>query len=138
MGMDEDRSFIALVCGGIVGAAQLTVMWGLISSLVSPLSSSLMDMAGWIVLLVPSGALLGAAVAALLVRLEPSSEGWSSFRRAWGLATFSGFPVALIAPIALVGAGPDHHQYRFLAFIIQYALAWLAIFLLFRPRHREP
>lgn len=133
--MDEDRSFIALVCGGIVGGAQLTVLWGLVSSLIS---SSDMDMAGWILLLVPSGALFGVTVAALLVRLEPSSEGWSLFLRAWGLATFGGFPVALIAPIALVGAGPDQYQYRFIAFIIQYGLAWVAIFLLFRPKHREP
>ena len=125
-------SFIALIFGGVIGAAQLTVMAGLASSLIQ---SNVMDAAGWLLLLVPIGALLGVAAAAFLVRFKPSLEGWSPFFGAWALAIFFGFPAAVIAPMALVGLGPHSQRLRFLAFLVDYGFIWLAMFLLFRPRH---
>ena len=67
--------FIALLLGGVIGAAQLTVMWGLASSLI--VGPSLMNAVGWLLL------------------------------------------------------------YRFLAFVVEYSFAWVAMFLMFRFKYRE-
>lgn len=132
--LDASMPLAAFFLGGIIGTAQLAVMWGLVSNLLGP---SVMDAAGWILFIVPVGAILGATAAAWLMRFDFASQGWSSFGVALGLATFVGFPAALIAPSALVGLGPDYQQYRLIVFVIEYSVAWLVMYFLFKPKRRE-
>ena len=125
--------FVAQLFGGIIGAMQLTVMSSFDSEL---LGSPVFVAAGWILVFVPLGAFLGALLAAWLTRFKLSAQSWPIFLGAWMIATLSGFPLALLAPMLLVGLGPDSQKYRFLAFIIEYGLAWSALYLL--CKHEQP
>lgn len=87
-------------------------------------------------LTVPLGALIGMIIAAFIVRLHLSFSGCLSFVFAWMLATVSGFPIAIIAPLFLVSTVPYYQQYRFIAFIIEYGIAWGTLFFLFRKKRK--
>ena len=113
---------------------QLEVMSGLGTELVG---SHAFDKAGWLLIFVPAGAFLGALFAAYLTRRKMSARDWPLFLGAWSLASLSGFPLALLAPLLLAGGGPDPHGIRFLAFVVEYGLAWGALFLLFRAERRK-
>jgi hypothetical protein len=128
---EVSMSRIAFFVGGLAGAAQLTALWGLIPNLDQTRS---MDAAGWILLTVPLGALLGVLASTVISKFKVSREGWVSFLGAWAIATICGFPAALIAPMFLVGLGPSSQGYRYLAFVVEYGLIWSVIYLVFRPK----
>jgi MFS family permease len=122
-----------LVLGGILGAAQLSVLSGL---LVDHFNPQFVLVAGWLLLIVPVGALAGVAIVAIALNTAGKSVPRAHLVVSWCLAVFHGFPIAMVAPIFLVGAGPDHQEYRYVACVVQYSILWLAL-LFFCARSRD-
>ncbi len=126
MSSREISPLLPLLLGGVLGAAQATVMWGLTNS-------DFIDEAGWVLLIAPLGAFFGVLVAAQFVGFKVAAKGnWVKFCAVWCLAFIVGFPVALVAPIVLVGLGPKDQKYRFFAFFLEYGVAWGVLYLLCR------
>jgi hypothetical protein len=118
---------LLLILGGIVGAAQLTVLSGLVAG--DP-RFSFLEAAGWVLLTIPVGAVIGTTFVAIILTLRRNRIKRSDLLNAYLLAMFTGFPVSLAAPLLLAGAGPDSHKHAPTAFVIQYGLFWSIIIVL--------
>lgn len=112
--------FFFLLLGGISGAATLTTAAALASAF-PPLD--FLNEAWWILVIVPLGALTGISVVRFILSRAAPITTKEQFM-AWVTSTFMGFPVSLIAPFLLVGAGPRYMAYRYLVFVIEYGLLW--------------
>ncbi len=85
--------FVGMFLGGILGAAQFSVMWGFIPE---QLATNLnLNAFYWILLIVPLGTLYGTAISALIVRLRDLPDRRALFLTSWGVAIPLGFQAAL-------------------------------------------
>ena len=116
--------FAALLLGGLIGIAQCAVLSGLLPDFL-PNSGA----AGWLLLIIPFGAFCGVLFTRVLVFFV-DSKCKPRIAAPMGLAALCGLPVALIAPMMLVGLGPNYQDYRYIAYFVEYGFAWSALFFL--------
>lgn len=128
-------SFLLLMFGGIIGAAQTPILWGFAVDEVGWESGGA---AGWMLIAVPIGTFGGVLIAMAMQHFGTSTQwNWWKIFGAWCAAVFPGFCAALLYPMLLVGMGPEYQDYRLVVFFIEYVVIWAIMFLCCRTASKK-
>src|SRR5687767_15137459 len=113
----SDMQHGLLILGGVAGAAQLTVLSGLVAG--DNPKFAFLRAAGWVLVTVPLGAIMGTSIVAMVMLLRGIRIRLSVVGSSFCFATAFGLPASLLAALLLLPS-PDYYRYRYTFYAIEY------------------